>query len=122
MHRRLTRGEFYTIDNNYLDKAVEVFEKYLKYKIERTNYGHFIRTVQRFKSYYPYIAYTDDDINSQIATLLSGNRIRESKKGPVEMGDTAVIDYEGFKDDVPFDGGKAERYAWYRIRSIYSGI
>ena len=26
------------------------------------------------------------------------------------MGDTAVIDYEGFKDDVPFDGGKAEKY------------
>ena len=51
------------------------------------------------KATIPYIAYTDDDINSQIATLLSGNPIRESKKGPVEMGDTAVIDYEGFKDD-----------------------
>lgn len=62
------------------------------------------------KATIPYIAYTDDDINSQIATLLSGNPIRESKKGPVEMGDTAVIDYEGFKDDVPFDGGKAEEY------------
>ena len=62
------------------------------------------------KATIPYIAYTDDDINSQIATLLSGNPIRESKKGPVEMGDTAVIDYEGFKDDVPFDGGKAEKY------------
>ena len=46
------------------------------------------------KATIPYIAYTDDDINSQIATLLSGNPIRESKKGPVEMGDTAVIDYD----------------------------
>ncbi len=27
-----------------------------------------------------------------------------------ELGDTAVIDYEGFKEGVPFDGGKAEKY------------
>lgn len=27
-----------------------------------------------------------------------------------ENGDTAVIDYEGFKDGVPFEGGKAEKY------------
>ena len=26
------------------------------------------------------------------------------------MGDTAVIDYEGFKDGVAFEGGKAEKY------------
>ena len=62
------------------------------------------------KANIPYIAYTEDDVNSQIATLLSGNPIRESKKGPVEMGDTAVIDYEGFKDGVPFEGGKADGY------------
>lgn len=62
------------------------------------------------KANIPYIAYTEDDVNSQIATLLSGNPVRESKKGPVEMGDTAVIDYEGFKDGVPFEGGKADGY------------
>lgn len=28
----------------------------------------------------------------------------------VENGDTAVIDFEGFKDDVPFEGGKGESY------------
>lgn len=28
----------------------------------------------------------------------------------VENGDTAVIDFEGFKDDVPFEGGKGEKY------------
>ena len=27
-----------------------------------------------------------------------------------EMGDTVVIDFEGFKDGVAFDGGKAEGY------------
>ena len=65
---------------------------------------------KRLKANIPYISYTEDDVNSQIATLLSGNPIRESKKGPVEMGDTAVIDYEGFKDGVPFEGGKADGY------------
>ena len=58
----------------------------------------------------PYIAYTEEDVNSQIATLLSGNPVREQKTGPLAMGDTAVIDYEGFKDGVAFEGGKAEKY------------
>mgnify|MGYP002515174416 CR=1 FL=1 len=29
----------------------------------------------------------------------------------VENGDVAVIDFEGFKDDVAFDGGKGENYS-----------
>jgi len=33
------------------------------------------------------------------------------EEGYVENGDTAVIDFEGFKSDVAFDGGKAENYA-----------
>ena len=63
------------------------------------------------KANIPYIAYTEEDVNSQIATLLSGNPVREQKTGPLAMGDTAVIDYEGFKDGVAFEGGKAEKYA-----------
>lgn len=62
------------------------------------------------KANIPYIAYTEEDVNSQIATLLSGNPVREQKTGPLAMGDTAVIDYEGFKDGVAFKGGKAEKY------------
>ena len=27
-----------------------------------------------------------------------------------KSGDTAVIDFEGFKDGVPFEGGKGENY------------
>ena len=34
------------------------------------------------KANIPYIAYTEDDVNSQIATLLSGNPVREQKTGP----------------------------------------
>lgn len=62
------------------------------------------------KANIPYIAYTEEDVNSQIATLLAGNPVREQKTGPLAMGDTAVIDYEGFKDGVAFEGGKAEKY------------
>ena len=32
------------------------------------------------------------------------------KEGAVENGDTAVIDYEGFKDGVAFEGGKGENH------------
>ena len=32
------------------------------------------------------------------------------EEGTVENGDTAVIDFEGFKDGVAFDGGKGENY------------
>ncbi len=34
-----------------------------------------------------------------------------TKDGKVENGDTVIIDFEGFKDDVPFEGGKGENYS-----------
>ena len=34
-----------------------------------------------------------------------------TKEGTVEKDDTAVIDFEGFKDGVAFDGGKGENYS-----------
>ena len=33
------------------------------------------------------------------------------KDGPVADGDVAVIDFEGFKDGVAFEGGKGENYS-----------
>ena len=33
------------------------------------------------------------------------------KDGIIEVGDTVIIDFEGFKDGVSFDGGKSEDYA-----------
>ena len=33
------------------------------------------------------------------------------KDGEVELGDVAIIDFEGFKDGVAFDGGKGENYS-----------
>lgn len=45
------------------------------------------------------------DYQNQFAELV----VKE--EGTVEEGDTAVIDYEGFKDGVAFEGGKAENYS-----------
>ncbi len=33
------------------------------------------------------------------------------KEGALEKGDIAIIDFEGFKDDVAFEGGKGENYS-----------
>ena len=53
----------------------------------------------------------DKEINDQIADLLNKKADLELKEdGEVEDGDTTVIDFEGFIDGVPFEGGKAENY------------
>ena len=47
------------------------------------------------------------------AVLEMRNRYAENvvKEGNVEEGDIAVIDFEGFKDGVAFEGGKGENYS-----------
>lgn len=53
----------------------------------------------------------ESEIDDQIADLLNRKADLELKEdGEVEDGDTTVIDFEGFLDDVPFDGGKGENY------------
>ena len=50
---------------------------------------------------------TDEEIDREIMTVRERNaREIEITDRPAEMGDTAVIDYEGFVDGVAFDGGK----------------
>lgn len=50
-------------------------------------------------------------VDAEIEKLLDQNAEMIVKDGAVEKGDTAVIDYEGFKDDVAFEGGKAENHS-----------
>ena len=53
----------------------------------------------------------DKEVDDQIADLLNRKADLELKEdGEVEDGDTAVIDYEGFLDDVAFEGGKDENH------------
>ena len=54
---------------------------------------------------------TDEEINHELGHLLEKYTELVVKDGKVENGDVAVIDFEGFKDGVAFDGGKGENYS-----------
>lgn len=50
---------------------------------------------------------TDEEIEKQLHQMAEKNaRIITKEAGVIEKGDTAVIDFEGFVDGIPFDGGK----------------
>ena len=53
---------------------------------------------------------TDADVETELNAMADRNaRMGEAPEGAkAEMGDTAVIDYEGFVGDVAFEGGKGE--------------
>ncbi|MBR5227287.1 MAG: trigger factor [Clostridia bacterium] len=54
---------------------------------------------------------TDEDVNHELTHIQEKNaRIITKDSGEVVEGDIAVIDFEGFLDGVPFEGGKAEKY------------
>lgn len=54
---------------------------------------------------------TDEDINKQLEALREKNVTVETVDDrAAENGDDVVIDFEGFKDDVAFEGGKAEDF------------
>ncbi|MBR3862453.1 MAG: trigger factor [Clostridia bacterium] len=57
-------------------------------------------------------AVSDAEVDAEINTVRERNsREAEVMGRAAEMGDTAVIDYEGFCDGKAFDGGKGEDYA-----------
>lgn len=51
---------------------------------------------------------TDEEVNQQIEAMVAQNPTFVEKDGEVEHGDMTTIDFEGFKDGIAFDGGKAE--------------
>ncbi|MBO4635779.1 MAG: trigger factor [Clostridiales bacterium] len=55
---------------------------------------------------------SDKTVDDEIERMRKRNSSLENVEGrAVQDGDTAVIDYEGFKDGVAFDGGKGENYS-----------
>lgn len=55
---------------------------------------------------------TDEEIEHELGHLLERyTELVTKEDGEVENGDIAVIDFEGFKDGVAFDGGKGENYS-----------
>jgi len=53
---------------------------------------------------------TEEEIDAEIKKLQDRNSTIETVERPVADGDTAVIDFEGFKNGVAFEGGKGEDY------------
>ncbi len=54
---------------------------------------------------------TDEEVEAQIQEQLARKAELEIKEdGAIEEGDTAVIDFEGFQGEEPFEGGKGEDY------------
>ena len=54
---------------------------------------------------------SDEEVQNHINSLLQEYAELAVKDGKVEDGDVAIIDFEGFKDGVAFDGGKATNYS-----------
>ena len=54
---------------------------------------------------------TKEEIDHEISHLLERYTELVTKEGKVEKGNIAVIDFEGFKDGVAFEGGKGENYS-----------
>ena len=54
---------------------------------------------------------TKEEIDNALQETLNRYSENVTKEGKVENGDIAVIDFEGFKDDVAFPGGKGENYS-----------
>ena len=53
---------------------------------------------------------TATEVNDTIKAELERNARVVTKTGKAAKGDTTVIDFEGFINDVPFEGGKGENY------------
>ena len=54
---------------------------------------------------------TDEDIQKELEQMADKNsRLVSIENEPVAEKDIAVIDFEGFVDGVPFEGGKAEKH------------
>lgn len=54
---------------------------------------------------------TDEEVEENLAQKQQSQAELVIKEAAAENGDTVVIDFEGFKDDVAFEGGKGENYS-----------
>ena len=54
---------------------------------------------------------TDEDIQGELQPYINRATRLVTSEEPARMGDTAVIDFEGFMNGEAFDGGKGENYS-----------
>ena len=66
---------------------------------------------QGVKAVMPEYPVSDEDVEKELVRIQERNsRLIPVEDRPVQDGDTANIDYEGFLEGVPFDGGKGASY------------
>ena len=53
---------------------------------------------------------TDAEVQAELDRMAQNVAVTETVERAAEMGDTAVIDFEGYENGVPFDGGKGENH------------
>ena len=58
------------------------------------------------------VAISDEDVDNELKPFINRATRMVTVERAAETGDTVVIDFEGFLDGKPFDGGKAEATAW----------
>ena len=54
---------------------------------------------------------TDEEVEAEIDRMAERNSRIETVDRPAQEGDTVVLDFEGFDNGVPFEGGKGEKYS-----------
>ncbi|OPX27699.1 MAG: trigger factor [Campylobacteraceae bacterium 4484_166] len=88
------------------DNSIEIqMNLYLKPVIDLGDYKQYIPELTPIKI-------SEKEINDRLKTISQDHAPMEDIKTPRELkdGDFAVIDFKGFKDDKPFDGGEATNY------------
>ena len=84
-----------------------VFKAVITVKPEVKMRGHKSLKITR-----PAVSVSDEDIQAELSRLQEQNaRMVSVEDRAAEMGDTVTFDFEGFVDDVAFEGGKAENHA-----------
>lgn len=58
----------------------------------------------------PEVAPTEEELNSALAQAESANAVAVTVDRPAEKGDVTTIDFTGYLDGVPFDGGAGTDY------------
>ena len=53
---------------------------------------------------------TDEQVQAELDRMAQNVASTETVERPAQMGDTANIDFEGFDNGVPFEGGKGENF------------
>ena len=56
------------------------------------------------------VSVSDEQVNAELNTMAQNVASTETVERAAEMGDTANIDFEGFDNGVPFEGGKGSNF------------